>query len=397
VKQTLSNLWDNVMSGIFNHLGLIRWPFTTVPDPQYSTFIADRAQLQTDISALLTSLSRRDVSSIHLFWAWFGAGKTHTLYYLANRAAQITEQPLSNALHTVYTEFPKSARGFMDLYRSFAAGLDMDVLIDAYLEVRTCPHSDRFQRELMLSSPDLFNALQVLAMGEQQDQITALRWLRGEALPVAQLRTVGISQKISTAENTVRTLTTLVNMFGDAARAQGRPGSLVLWMLDEFQRITRTGARVLDEINTGLHSTFNACPNGLSLFLSFSGKPQRNLPAWFSRELRDRIGRTRVMILPPMLPNEALTFVRDVLAQFRPSEFSHPLPYFPFGEDACKAIIEEVDRQSEIKPRAIMQAFSAVLEEADPKIEAKEFDIISPEFAKRALAERIVFEEGEED
>jgi hypothetical protein len=385
------------MSGIFNHLGLMRWPFTTVPDPQYSTFIADRTQLQTDISALLTSLSRRDVSSIHLFWAWFGAGKTHTLYYLANRAAQITEQPLSNALYTVYTEFPKSARGFVDLYRSFAAGLDMDMLIDAYLEVRTCPHSDRFQRELMLSSPDLFNALQVLAMGEQQDQITALRWLRGEALPVAQLRTIGISQKIITAENSVRTLTTLVNMFGDAARAQGRPGSLILWMLDEFQRITRTGTRVLDEINTGLHSTFNACPNGLSLFLSFSGKPQRNLPAWFSRELRDRIGRTRVMILPPMLLNEALTFVRDVLAQFRPSGFSHPSPYFPFSEDACKAIIEEVDKQSEIKPRAIMQAFSAVLEEADPKMEAKEFDIISPEFAKRALAERIVFEEGEED
>ena len=385
------------MPGNFDHLGLTRWPFTVVPDPQYSTFIADRKQLQADVSALLTNLSRRDVSSIHLFWAWFGAGKTHTLYYLANRAAQITEQPLSNALYTVYTEFPKSARSFVDLYRSFAAGLDMDALIDAYLEVCTCPYSDHFQRELMLSSPDLFNALRVLAMGEHQDQITALRWLRGEALPVAQFRAVGISQKISSAENTVKILATLVNMFGYAARAQGHPGSFVLWMLDEFQRITRTSSRVLDEINTGLHSTFNACPCGLSLFLSFSGRPERNLPAWFSRELRDRIGRTKVMILPPMLLDEALAFVGDVLAQFRPPGFNHSSPYFPFTEDACKAIIEEVDKQGEIKPRAIMQAFSGVLEEADPAIEAGEIDIISPEFAKRALAERIVFEEGEED
>lgn len=385
------------MSGAFDHLGFTRWPFITVPDPQYSTFIADREQLQTDISALLTSLSRRDISSIHLFWAWFGAGKTHTLYYLANRAAKVTEQPLSNALYTVYTEFPKSARSFVDLYRSFATKLDMDALIDAYLEVCTCPHSDRFQRELMLSAPDLFNALRVLAMGEQQDQIMALRWLRGEALPIAQFRAIGISQKINTAENAVSILATLVNMFGYAARAEGRPGSLVLWMLDEFQRITRTGARVLDEINTGLHSTFNACPSGLTLFLSFSGRPQKNLPSWFSRELRDRIGRTKVIVLPPMLLDEALIFVGDVIAQCRLPGFSHSSPYFPFSEDTCKAIVREVDRQSEIKPRAIMQAFNAVLEEADPRVEAGEIDIISPDFAKQALAERVVFEEGEED
>lgn len=124
------------MPGTFDHLGLTRWPFSSVPHPEYSTFIADRKQLQADVSSLLTSLSRRDVSSIHLFWAWFGAGKTHTLYYLANRAVQMTGHSLNNALYTVYTEFPKSARGFVDLYRSFATGLDMDMLIDAYLEVR---------------------------------------------------------------------------------------------------------------------------------------------------------------------------------------------------------------------------------------------------------------------
>jgi len=385
------------MVGNFDHLGLRRWPFTVVPDPQYCTFMADRRQLQTDVLALLRSLSRREASSIHLFWAWFGAGKTHTLYYMANKAMQISQQRSGNALYTVYTEFPKSARGFVDIYRSFAAGLDMDVLIDNYLEVCTCEHSDRFQRELMLSSPDLFSALQVLAMGKQRDQITALRWLRGESLPIAQLREIGISQKISSAEIAVRILAALVTMFSHAAHAQGRSGSLVLWMLDEFQRITKTGARTLEEINTGLHSVFNACPRGLSLFLSFSGKPQRSLPAWFSRELQDRIGRTKVMVLPPMLEEEAMMFVEDVLAQCRPVGFDCSEPYYPFSEDACRIIIEEVDKQGGIKPRAIMQAFSAVLEEADSEIESGEMEVISPEFAKRSLAERVVFEESEED
>lgn len=381
------------MAQAFNHLGLTRWPFTVVPDPQYCTFLADREQLGTDISTLLSNLSRRDASSIHLFWAWFGAGKTHTLYYLANHARQIAKQPLSNALYPVYTEFPKSARGFTALYRSFAAGLDVDELIDAYLEVRTCPYSDRFEKELMFSSPDLFNALRVLAMGERRDQITALRWLRGEKLPIAQLRTVGISQKLSSAENAVKIIAALISMFSYAARAQGRPGSLVLWMIDEYQRITQTGSRALDEVSTGLHSTFNACPRGLSLFLSFSGRPRSKLPQWFSRELQDRIGRTKVMILPPMRLEEALVFVRDVLDHFRLARFRHSSPYYPFSERACKMIIEQIGRQSEIKPRAIMQAFDAVLQEADSKIEAGEIDIVSAEFAARALEESVVFED----
>ena len=182
-----------------------------------------------------------------------------------------------------------------------------------------------------------------------------------------------------------------------AAQTQGRPGSRVLWLLDEFQRIERVGSRTRDEINAGLHSTFNACPNGLSLFLSFSGKPQANLPKWFSHELRDRIGRTKVMILPPMLLNEALVFVRDVLAQFRPTGFSHKSPYFPFNKSACKAVIEEIDKEGDIKPRAIMQAFSAVLEEADRRIEAGEMDIIDPKFSKQVLTERIVLTSDMED
>jgi uncharacterized protein (DUF2267 family) len=103
------------------------------------------------------------------------------------------------------------------------------------------------------------------------------------------------------------------------------------------------------------------------------------------------------MILPPMLLNEALVFVRDVLAQFRRTEFSHKSPYFPFNKSTCKAIIEEIDKEGDIKPRSIMQAFSAVLEEADRRIEAGEMDIIDPEFSKQVLTERIVLTSDTED
>jgi hypothetical protein len=379
----------------YTHLGLTRWPFPIVPDPEFCTFIADRRQLRTDAADLLTSLARRPTSSIHLFWAWFGAGKTHTLYYLANRAAVLTKNPGETALYTVYSEFPKTVRTFLDLYRSFAVGLNMEVLIDAFLEVLTSRDADRLRQKMMLASADLATALRVIATGEAHDQVMAMRWLRAESLPVGEFRRVGIVQKISSSEEATRIFAALVDILDAAARCKGRPGARLIWFLDEFQRVERTGQWTLDEINTGLHSTFNACPNGLSIFLSFSGKPQSNtLPAWFSRELRDRIGRTKVMVLPPMSQKEALTFVKDLLTESRIKGAKHP-PYFPFSEESCKTIIEDIAQKDDLKPRSIMHAFNTVLQEVDQRIESGEMEFVTPEVAKRALKEYIILGEGE--
>ncbi len=386
------------MDAQYRHLGLIRWPFPVVPKREFCTFLADRCQLRSDVCDLVTTLSRRDTSSIHLFWSWFGAGKTHTLFYLANQAANITQSDARNSLHTVYSEFPKAARSFLDLYRSFMVGLNPDVLVDTFLEIATCSESDRLRRDIMLASPDLANALQVMATGQTHDQVTAVRWLRAESLPISEFRRIGVSQKISSSEEGSRILAALVELFAAAARMQGRPGCRVIWLVDEFQRIERTGPRAVTEINTGLHSTFNACPTGLSLFLSFTGKPERNtLPNWFSPELRDRIGRTKVIILPPMLPDEALGFVRDVLAHARVEEGRRDSPYFPFTEESCRAIIAEAGKKGELRPRVIMHAFNAVLQEADPKIEVGEMRMVSGDFAKRVLAEYVALGADEEN
>lgn len=382
----------------FNHLALVRWPFPVVPKREFCTFLAGRQQLRKDIAELLATLSRRETASIHLFWSWFGAGKTHTLFYLANQAADITKTDTQNTLHTVYSEFPKVARNFVDLYRSFVVGIEQDTLIDAFLEISTCAESARLHREIMLASPDLASALQVMATGRSQDQIAALRWLRADALPVSEFRRIGISQKISSSEEASRILAALVDLLGTAARAQGRPGCRVMWLLDEFQRIERTGLRAVTEINAGLHSTFNACPTGFSLFLSFTGKPQVNkLPQWFSPELRDRIGTTKVIILPPMLAEEALLFVRELLTHARFPDTKPPSPYFPFTEETCKAIIAQIAISSELRPRVIMSAFNAVLQEADAKMESKQLTAISSDFAKQALAQYVTLGSDADD
>ena len=373
----------------FPHLALVGWPFPVVPDREYCKFMADRQELQLELKELLHSLSKRDTSSIHLFWAWFGAGKTHTLLYLAHQAELSNARGDGTTLFTVYSEFPKTVRGFLDIFRTFTADADLDRFADAYLEIRTCPSADVLQRKFALTSPDLASALHALALGDVQGKATAARWLRGDAISVAQLRSIGVTRKLDSAEEAVRLFAALAALLSDAARARGRAGARLIWILDEFQRIERCSAKLKEEINTGLSSTFNACPQGLSVFVSFSGNPQKSLPPWFSRELRDRIGRTKIFILPPMRSDEALTFVKDVLRQFRPSNFKDDLPYFPFTQEAVQTILAEIARTSELRPRAIMHAMSAVLEDADGVLERGELSLVDKDFALRALSQRV--------
>ncbi len=380
----------------FAHLGLSRWPFTVVPDIKYCTFLAARPQVESDISDLLRNLSRRETSSIHIFWAWFGAGKTHTLFYLSNRANDLANEGVDTMFSVVYSEFPKGVRGFIDIYRSFVRQLDTDSLTEAFFEVSTASNSAELLKDLKHASIDLYTALYVLATGEKRHQIIATRWLLAETLPVSELRNIGVSQRISSAEDSSRILSALISMLFSAAKVKGYLNGRVLWILDEFQRIEITGSKTTDEINTCLHSIFNSCSNGLSLFLSFSGAPRKTLPSWFSRELKDRIGITKVVVLPPMSTDEALVFVQDVLTHARPEGFTSSSLYYPFSESACKTLISEIKNVSDIKPRAIMKAFHEVLEEADVKIEKREMEIISSEFVKKVLQERLILIENTE-
>src|SRR5207253_1478419 len=118
----------------YPHLGLRDWPFRIVPEPEFCDFLADRLTLRKDIEEFLSSLETRPTSEIQLIWSWYGAGKTHTLYYLANQCVEKHQRLLP-----VYTELPRDAKGFVDLYRSTIAQIPTELVIDAFLEYSTRP------------------------------------------------------------------------------------------------------------------------------------------------------------------------------------------------------------------------------------------------------------------
>lgn len=366
----------------FPHLKLTDWPFQVVPDPRFYTFMADRAQMRADIQDLLRIMARRDQSSIHLVWAWLGSGKTHTLKHFCH----LCRDRLA-AAQTSYTEFPKSVKSFLDLYKAFIQELDLEVLKEHLVDLFTMPGPEKAISELRSSFPDLEKAVRLIVFGNEDQQILAIRWLKAENIPLRDLRTMGIGQRLETADASIRAISWLSKLTGKLGTSKDMVGRLV-WVIDEFHLIDQCRPATVQEITGSLHSLFNRTPTNFTLFISFSDKPAKKFPTWLSKELADRIGIQKVLLLPPLTGAEAIQFVSDLLQHFREPNDGVP-PTFPFEEEALYEVLQVIhQKKAELKPRTLMQAFSAVLEEADTLLERGQIPSIGAAFVRKALEER---------
>lgn len=371
----------------FPHLHLVDWPFHVVPKDEHCSFIADRKQVQQDMINIFRNLSRRDASTIHVIWAYYGAGKTHTLKYISYRC----KKDFSTFI-PIYIEFPKDTHSFLDLYKSFIEKFDIETLQETFLEVFTSPKKDEARRKLHQDFPDLFNALSVLSQEKPDKVAIANYWLRAQNIPMRDLRTINLTTRIDGAEKALKVITWLITLFSWAHSDIASSTARIIWMIDEFQRMTKCRKPVQDEINGCLQSVYNRCPSSFTLFLSFSGDPSDKMPSWLSREVADRIGMEPIITLPPLSLNEAKQFIRDVLTQFRGNIDSAPSPIFPFSKNSIDAIVEWVNKKGKLKPRSIMQACDAVLKAADPKIESKTLQIVDTGFVSLVLKDRTFVE-----
>ena len=376
----------------YPHLSLTEWPFHVVPNEALYPVVADRTELRKDTKTLLRNLSRKSASSMHLMWAWFGAGKTHALHHIRYLC-----QSEEHDIIPIYLEFPRATKNFLDLYRFLIGGISFNIINDAYLEVFTSPVKNEVQMELQSDCPDLSNALLLLYQGKSSEQDIILRWLRTEIRDLRTLKTVGIARPISTAEDAIRIIAWLIRLISLGSSYSNGSYRRILWMIDEFQRIKDCRPPVRDVICSCLSSIFNRCPDGLSIIISFTGRPeQKKMPDWLSKDLRDRIGIEKVLLLPPLTTDDAFIFVQDLLQYFRSSQLNDTNQLFPFNEETVRSIINIIqEKKVELKPRTIMQFFNAVLEEADIMIENGNLDVITPIFARDVLKDRVFLDQEE--
>lgn len=349
----------------YDHLGLREWPFRIVPEPEFCDFLADRSTLRKEVEELLVSLENRPTSDIQLIWSWYGAGKTHTLYYLANQCSLGHAQLLP-----VYAELPREAKGFADLYRVTISQLPIEKLIDAYLEYTTRPVTKAgFARSL---DPDLNSALTQAALGERPVQVLLNQWLLGNPLPTAAHRELGVGGRISTTEKCAGILAEIISLLaprGGSPESDSADIRRVIWIIDEVQRVDDLSLAAQRSVLSGLVGVFNKCATGLTIILSYTGTPREQLlPEWIPADLADRIGLERPMLLPPLRSDEAMLFVRDLLEHFRLPAYHHLGEYYPFEPGAIEDLLKALGRKGDLKPRIIMEALDASLRHLEPLI-----------------------------
>ena len=71
--------------------------------------------------------------------------------------------------------------------------------------------------------------------------------------------------------------------------------------------------------------------------------------------------------------------------------------FFPFNEASARAIIDEVSKKRELRPRVIMNGFNAVLQEADTKLERGEMAVISSDFARATLSQYVTLDSDSDE
>jgi hypothetical protein len=284
---------------------------------------------------------------------------------------------VNEAFLPIYTEYPETQASFLEIYQLLAQRVPWQHVADSCFQlfVSSEPTIEAALADIRSVHPDIYRAFFLLAEGEDKGKARlALRWLRGETLARTDLRDAGLSQALSTPPECAATISVLAKLLGlKASQDKAKHPFRLVWIVDECQRLGSAAARLNQEVNAGLQSTFNATPDYLSLILSFSGVPEQQIPRWLRPELADRIGMRNLILLPPLDRKAAKEFLRELLDHFRTSGPANA-PFFPFTESAIDymiarvihgklALIDGFTEDEGVRPRALMKIAQAVLEE----------------------------------
>jgi hypothetical protein len=346
--------------------GFKYWPFDIVPR-QGDLVWADRLALRAQIERLGHRLGRHQAVSLHLLWADFGAGKTHTLLYVKQEA----EKGNFGSLLPLYCALPKGCRDFIDIYRAMVRAVPSQLLRNAYAQAAKNTGRDQLESTLANIWANLPRCFQTIAIGSEEQQRIALAWLQAETgLAARDLRSVSVIGRIKSTDDAVLALSGIVRLFNLAGHKR------VLLMVDEFQRVEVLRRQQQDDINAGLHGFFNSCGSGMSLLLSFSFGVEENIRHFLNRELLSRVDPLRISI-PMLTADEGVSFLNDVLNQAR--DISQE---WPVSADVVPAIVSAVAKRFQLTPRRLLKGAGLVFELAEMDLETKAIASLTSAYVK---------------
>ena len=362
---------------MYEHLNLKAWPFQVVPDSEFAMIWAGRRQTKKQLERLLWKMQFAPKSGLHLLWANFGMGKTHTLLHLQHLCQQTPGR-----LIPVYAVMPKRTSGFLEVHRAIVSQLPWGFLGEQLVKVGSNWSSGSLTLHPMFSkSPGVVNAVLAIRGGDAEKATAARQWLIAQpGLTARDLRAVGVTYRIKTPEDAINALTALTRL----ATFKSNPPSKLVVMLDEYQRIGELKPRVMIEVNAGLHSYYNEHPNGLEVILSFSFGREDNVAYLLSDELKSR-AEPQSISLDLLSQVEAIEFIRDLLAQFRLRQDERWA--YPFSPAAVETLVKHIAETKALTPRRLMLYANHVLLESQFARGPDRTDEITTEEVKELLAD----------
>jgi hypothetical protein len=330
-------------------------PFTLSADEASATHWAGRPMVLKSIDRIIRRFNRRNESSFDLIWANLGAGKSHTLYYLAHR---IHEENNNNIC--VIVEIPEQIRNFRDLYQRIARELPVETIADCVLNVSGTQVLE-----------DLSRAARAIKYGNTIEKDTAVQWLIGERPNLRQLKQVtGISARIESDSTAADVLSSLISCISEN-------DNRMCLMLDEFQRIGKLQEKTRSQITSTLRTLLSKSPRNFSLFVAIFSNIEKTAKSFIPEELITMMGINKPITLPEMDEPEALEFVCDRMSAFRPEGYSSDA-FAPLGEYAVEKAIQAISSSSQYSmiPRTILTALSALYDEVPDSGESLDKDDI---------------------
>jgi len=342
----------------YEQFNLKEWPFRISADENFASVWAGRSKTKEQLGRLLKKMTLFPKSGLHVFWANFGMGKTHTLYHLKYRCSQTGGQIIP-----IYAVMPKRSTGFLELYReivqAFLGAELRDYLGKQLVDLGQSIKGSSVSLHPMFSkSPGVVKALLTIRNGDIEETTAAMQWLTAQpGLDARSMKSIGITYRIRTPEDAINALSSLVNL----AVWGGKQQKQLLLMIDEFQRIGELRPSIISQVNSSLHTIFNAHSTGLHLLLTFSFGKKENVDYLLSAELKSR-AEPQSINLDVLSHDEAVGFLADLLGQFRISQDSQN-PFHPFSQSSVNIMLKTIAQKKTLTPRRIMAYANFVLSE----------------------------------
>lgn len=342
---------------MFEHLNLREWPFRTTADEAFAPVWAGRIKTREQIDRLMRKMQMFPKSGLHILWANFGMGKTHTLYHIRYRCQAVKTTPL---LIPIYAVMPKRSTGFLELYREIVQGLPYEFLRKQIQKVGSATRGSVSLHPMFSRSPGVVKALLAMNPEDIEASTTAMQWLAAQpGLSQRDLKRIDVSYKIKTPEDAINALSALTSLacFDPDPAKQNR----LVVMIDEYQRVGELRPNIAAENHSSLHTYFNQHPTGLQIILTFSFGNKENVDYLLSSELKSR-AEPQSISLDVLTPVEANDFIKDLFNQFRIDQNGQWA--YPLTPTAVQGIIQTIARQKTLTPRRLMVYFNHILQEA---------------------------------